>query len=92
MALYSWFNHHHNEPKSNTIKVKRKVSTPPELTRNIVNYTMWPIAEIKKSIETTVLVNDALNSKNKFIIKTNQKKITIDKQFFSFKVPLLINK
>jgi hypothetical protein len=92
MALYSWFSHHNNKPDINTAKSKSKVLPSITFTRNIENYTMWPTAKIKQDTNLKFTVNDTFKTNNNIVIKTTITKAISNKQLFSFKVPLLINK
>jgi len=90
MALYSWFSKNNNKPSKTSVRANNNLLKASQSAKYIENYTMWPTAKIKPSIEATATVYDEVE--NKLSKESNEPKILLDDQSMSFEAALLIHK
>jgi hypothetical protein len=90
MALYSWFSKNNNKPNKTSVRAKNTLLKASQSAKYIENYTMWPTAKIKPSIEATATAYDDVE--NKLTKEYNEPKMTLDDPYMSLEAALLINK
>lgn len=90
MALYSWFTKNNNKPNKKSVRAKNNLLKASESAKYIENYTMWPTAKIKQSIEVALPVDEDVE--NKLAKEPNKPKSTLEDQSISPEAVLVINK
>lgn len=93
MALYSWFTKNNNKPSKKSVRAKNNLLKASESAKYIENYTMWPTAKIKQSIEVTLPDDeDVVDVENKLAKEPNKPKSILEDKSISPEVVLVINK
>ena len=93
MALYSWFTKNNNKPSKKSVRAKNNLLKASESAKYIENYTMWPTAKIKQSIEVTLPDDeDVVDVENKLAKEPSNPKSILEDKSISPEVVLVINK
>jgi hypothetical protein len=82
MALFSWFVENEKKTNKKHIRTDRNLIKPPESSKYIANYTMWPTAKIRKGILIKLPIHPDVNHNS--TKESNEKKLPLD-------VPLIVN-
>jgi hypothetical protein len=90
MALYSWFNKNNEKPNKKSVRANNNLLKASQSAKYIENYTMWPTAKMKQSIEATLPMHD--HAENKLAKEPDALISTLDKQTISLEAALTVNK